>query len=80
VAAASQKVTEPVVTGAPPATTDAVRVTAAGEATDVEESARVVTVDTAPACAAFGTVVTIATKADRSSLEFRPIQESSDRS
>src|SRR5579863_4484235 len=78
-AAASQKVTEPFATGTPPAATDAVSVTVAGEATDVEERASVVTVETAPACAAFGRAVAIATKADRSSLEFRHIQESSDR-
>src|SRR5580698_1940372 len=76
-AEASQKVTVPAVTGAPPAATEAERVTAAGEATDDDESASVVTVGTAAACAACGTVVASASKADRSSLKFRLIQETS---
>jgi hypothetical protein len=48
-------VTEPVVTGAPPAVTEAVNVTFAGEATDEEETVSVVVVSGA-ACAAIAKV------------------------
>jgi hypothetical protein len=48
-AEASQKVTDPLATGAPPATTEAVKVTAVGEATDGEESTSVVADGTAAA-------------------------------
>ena len=63
---------EPVVTGAPPATTEALRVTGVCQATDDEESVSVVAVDAAAAHAAWGGVVAIASKADKSSLVFRP--------
>lgn len=71
-AEASQKFTEPFVTGAPPVTTTtvAVKVTAAGEATVGDESASVVAVGTAAAWAALGKVTAI--RADRNSLVFRP--------
>jgi hypothetical protein len=78
---ASQKVIVPAVTGAPAATTDAVRVTAAGHTTDDDEIVSVVVdsvVDMAAACAAIGRAMAIASKAG-SSLEFWLIQESSDR-
>jgi hypothetical protein len=75
---ASQKVTVPAATGAPPAVTEAERVTAVGETTEGEERTSVVTVETAPACAAWGTVVANASKAGRSSLEFRLIRKSSE--
>jgi hypothetical protein len=48
-------VTEPVVTGAPPAVTEAVNVTFAGDATDEEETVSVVVVSGA-ACAAIAKV------------------------
>jgi hypothetical protein len=69
-AEASQKVTDPVATGAPPATTEAVNVTAVGEATDEEERTSVVAEGTAAAWAALGKVTAI--RADRSSFVFRP--------
>ena len=75
---ASQNLTVPAVTGAPPAVTEAARVTAVGETTDGEESTSVVTVETAAACAVGGTVVANTSRADKSSLEFRLIQESSE--
>src|SRR3984885_864645 len=71
-AEASQKFTEPFATGVPPATmtTEAVKVTAVGEATDGEETTSVVAVGTAAAWAALGKVTAI--RADRSSVVFRP--------
>src|SRR5271156_4943724 len=69
-AEASQKFTEPFVTGAPPATTEAVKVTAVCEATDDEERTSVVADGTAAAWAALGKVTAI--RADRSSFVFRP--------
>jgi hypothetical protein len=71
-AEASQKVTDPSATGGPPATTttEAVKVTAVGEATEGEESTSVVAVGTAAAWAALGKVTAI--RADRSSVVFRP--------
>jgi hypothetical protein len=68
-AEASQKVTDPLATGAPPATTEAVNVTAVGEATEGEESTSVVVVGTAAAWAALGKLTAI--RADRNSVEFR---------
>jgi hypothetical protein len=63
----SQKVIVPVVTGAPPLTTEAVKVTAPGDATVDEESTSVVVVETAAACAAYGSAT--ANRADRNSLK-----------
>jgi NADH/NAD ratio-sensing transcriptional regulator Rex len=47
---------EPVVTGAPPAVTEAVNVTFAGDATDDEETVSVVVVGSGAACAAIAKV------------------------
>src|ERR1700751_885916 len=69
-AESSQTLTDPVATGAPPATTEAVKVTAAGEATDEEERTSVVADGNAAAWAALGSITVI--RADRTSFEFRP--------
>jgi hypothetical protein len=66
--------TEPSVTGAPPAVTCAVSRTCACQEIAGEERVRVVTVGGDAACAAIGRVVANASKADEISLEFRPIQ------
>jgi hypothetical protein len=64
----SQNVTVPVM-GPPLPTTEAVKVTAAGDATVVEESASVVVVGTAAACAAYGRAAV--RRADRSSPKLK---------
>jgi hypothetical protein len=71
-------VTVPPVTGDPPAVTCAVSLTGLCQETDEEERVSVVTVGSAAACAAIGRAMATASKAGRS-LEFRLIQESSDR-
>jgi hypothetical protein len=58
---------EPVVTGAPPAVTEAVNVTFAGAAIDDEETVRVVVVGSGAACAAIAKVQA----ATNTSLEVR---------
>src|SRR6202012_3625446 len=57
-AEASQNVTTPALTAEPPAVTAAVNVTVAGDATVLEESVRVVVVDTPAACAAIPSIAT----------------------
>ena len=70
-AEASQKVMDPVVNGEPPPVTEAVNVTAAGEATiDCGESVRVVTVDTAASPVAGNTKATVS-RAARARLGLR---------
>jgi hypothetical protein len=58
---------EPVVTGTPPAVTEAVNVTFAGDATDDEEMVSVVVVGSGAACAAIAKIQT----AVNTSLEVR---------
>jgi hypothetical protein len=65
----SQNVMVPVVTGVAPLTTEAVNVTAAGDATVADESTSVVVVGAAAACAAYGR--TVVRRAGRNSLRLR---------
>jgi hypothetical protein len=66
---ASQNVIVPAVMGAPPPATEAVKVTAAGDETVDEESTSVVVLETAAACAEYGSAT--ASRADRSKLKPR---------